>query len=303
MGPNPPVDDAVVTGPLTAFKAARLVVGRAGLCFAGVGMGGVYGPADTAVCVSVPQHVPPATGCGCGFYAWKDRGDAANLIDGSTAVLEVELFGRFHEYDRGYIAAAQLVRTVTLQPYCVACLFRRDGGRRTAIALRGRAGSVHGQELVPVCDEHLGSSGESVTLRRVADEFGVEVRWAADDDQIVEVAKELDLTLRPRLAPVRRLDDLLPAETGYVFHNSIAEDSDGSLWIDPLARLIQPLPGTDIPVWLDEDGTHVLGLDALTRFDGWRHRTDPRRLALPVSTFGTPSYAEGTDDETQDRAA
>ena len=90
--------------------------------FRGIGLGGVYGPHDLAVCVHRADHVPPVSGRGCGFDALKDRNRAAWLGgEAGIALLDVEPWGRFHEFEKGFLAAVQQVRRVALMPYCIPC--------------------------------------------------------------------------------------------------------------------------------------------------------------------------------------
>jgi hypothetical protein len=289
MIPNPPLGRERVEGVMHGFKAARIVRGTAGLRFAGAAVGTTYGPADEAVCVNARDHVPPHPGCACGFYSWKDRDPAALMLNElAVSLLEVELWGAFHEYELGYVAAVQVVRRVTLMPYCHRCLFSREVRLRPAVAMSELPG-LPGSELVPVCDDHAGAEDAVVTLAQLAEAFEVEVAWADDDDEIVEVAKLMLTNLTPRQPlNLRRLDELLPGELAHVFQNAVAQDADGHLYIDVLARLVQPLPGTDVPICLNDEGEHQVLLTEVTDFTGWRPRNDARRFTLPLRTVGQP---------------
>lgn len=295
---NPPLSDHRVRGTLKAFKAARLVTDVAGgVNFSGAGLGGRYGSADIATCIVESEHVPPHPGCACGWYAFKRRSDAVSLLTADCpALLEVELWGSFHEYELGYVAGVQRVHRVTLQPYCLRCLAGRDSKTRPAVAL------THDQarkrpELVPACDEHTRRTDRVVTLLELADCLRVEARWAPDADEITGVIKTLALSLRPLLRrQVRVLDELCPGEVAYVFQNAIAEDPDGSLFIDPMARLVQPLPGTDVPIRLTQAGGHEVLLDELDDFRGWQRRADPTKYILPITTHDRSKPAPTTDD-------
>lgn len=294
MGPNPPRGSGIFLGAIHAYKAALVVhTDAGGLAFCGVGYGGVYGAHDVAVCVTNSEHVPPHLGCGCGFYSWRNRDAAVKLVDDETVVLlDVELWGAFHEYERGYVAAAQRVRQVTVQPFCAGCLASRERQFELATVLAGDRLTT--APLQPACDEHAGREQTVFTLAEATEGLGVEVRWAADDDPVAEAARELAYyKLVRRARPIRRLDDLLPHETGYLFHNALAADEVGMLYVNPLARLVQPLPGTDVPIRLGHDGVHEVLLDGIREFDGWAPRQDPHRFALPVRTIGWPiSHAD-----------
>jgi hypothetical protein len=210
-------------------------------------------------------------------------------------VLDVELWGAFHEYDHGYVAAVQLVRQITLIPCCMPCLFTRDPQCRPAVAL-GNVDRPERDVFSPVCADHAGSSDFVVTEERLAEELNVEVVWAEEGEAIVEAAQQMLRTLQLRLPQnLRRLDDLLPDETAHVLANVVAQDADGTLWINPLARLVQPLPGTDVPIRLNDDGEHEVLPDGLTDFEGWQHRTDTHRFALPLQTIGQPQISERSE--------
>jgi hypothetical protein len=258
MQPNPPLGSEVVVGALTAFKAAHLVTPFEGdLRFDGATVGAQYGPADLAQCINDPEHAPPHVGCTCGFYAFRHRADAIDLLtEERIALLEVELWGAFHEYEHGYVAAAQNVRNVTLVPYCVRCLAKSDPETRAAEVLANRP--LRDQtRLIPVCDEHAQAAARIVTPLELRARLGVEVRWADEEHPLTRASGWLGRGQQPLLSRhVRRLDDLVPGETSYVFQNAIAEARDGQLFIDPVARLIQPLPGTDVPLRLPDDGIH-----------------------------------------------
>jgi hypothetical protein len=83
----------------------------------------------------------------------------------------------------------------------------------------------------------------------------------------------------------------------YVFQNAIAEARDGQLFIDPVARLIQPLPGTDVPLRLPDDGIHEVLLDGRKDFDGWRPQEDSTRFSLPARAVGRPHAGQSAQDE------
>ena len=141
-----------------------------------------------------------------------------------------------------------------------------------------------------MCEEHAEREELPRDLADVSETLGVEVSWAEDDDPVTQAARELayyKLVRRPK--PVRRLDELLPCETGYVFSNALAEDQDGTLYVNAIARLIQPLPGTDIPIRLGDDGVHEILLDDIQDFVGWVPRVDPENFPLPVRVIGQPT--------------
>jgi hypothetical protein len=286
---NPPRGDDLVLGPIVAYKAAQMVTSEDGtIAFRGVGYGGVYGAHDMASCVSRASHVPPHPGCACGFYAWRERDSTLVMIDdGAFVLLEVALWGAFHEYDLGYVAAAQSVRSITVQPYCVVCRMRRRELRTaTALNMGARPFAI----LAPVCNEHVQKQDRVVSLGWIEQTLQVETAWASPDDPLTAAAASLiDGLPLPPPRVFRRVDDLLPFETGHVFQNALAEGADGTLYIDVLARLVQPLIGTDVPLQLGEDGVHEVLLDGLRDFSGWAPRRDLHKFALPVRQIGNPA--------------
>lgn len=289
---NPPAGRERIEGVLGGFKAARIGIGPDGLRLGGAAFGAPYGPIDEAACVNVRDHVPPHPGCTCGFYAWKDRDNAVGLLNEVTvAVAEVELWGAFHEFELGYIAAVQHVRRVTLIPDCMPCLFTREPRKITAVALATtNSAAVTTGELRPVCDRHAASADTVIDIGQLAEAFGVEVSWAGEDDAEIVAVVELmvaNLTPRPPLN-LRRLDELLPGEVAWVYQNSIAQDGHGQLYVDVIARLVQPLPGTDVPIRLNDNGEHEVLLDQVTDFTGWRPRHDTHRFGMPLVVVGQP---------------
>lgn len=283
MKTDAPLGGQIVAGTLSGFKAARLVVcDDGGLVFGGAGLGTTYSALDIATCVHVREHVPPHPGCACGFYATKSAEKAASLVfDDCPALLQVSLWGGFHEFEDGFIAAVQRVERVTLQPYCWQCLTRLQGRNRAAVVLVP-LGSERGTALQPACDEHANDAENRWPLSRVAEALQVPTGWADDDHHLTGAIQALGLNYRrPRRPPCRRLDDVLPGETVHVFANQIARDEDGTLFINPLARLVQPLPGTDVPLRLEDDGYFVVDLDGLDR-PRWRPRHDSRKFSLPL---------------------
>lgn len=280
---------AFVPSTLKGWKAARILSTPTGVWLSGAAVWQPYGVFDLAQCVHVHDHVPPRIDCSCGFYAWNERELAAGFIHPATcALLEVELWGRFEEFEHGFIAAAQRVVAGEILGWCSKC-FGETGDAVPAQGLLALERVVEGDVLGPACVGHMSRAQASWRLRDVAEQLGAPLRWERTSDPRVGGLGV------PRLTPppppvIRRLDELLPTETAYVFPNVVAATEE-ELWIDPLARLVQPLPGTDIPIRLDEDGVHELLLDEVTLARPWRPRDDRRRFCLPVRPVGQPRHA------------
>lgn len=146
---NPLVDHdglVLVAGRLRAWKVARLRLGG----FAGQWSPIIYGAHDLAVCNRIPDHVPPHPGCTCGFYAVRHRAAAIRRLEPDVpALLEVELAGRFDEYERGYVAAVQHVVGAAVVQACSQCL--ADGRLKPAVLLGDAGGRAESYGLEPVC--------------------------------------------------------------------------------------------------------------------------------------------------------
>jgi hypothetical protein len=148
------------------YKVAKLVAvpraDRAG--FLGLTLGGLYGADAPAVCEVLAGAVPPRRrwgrrtrpadhdvpdlGCTCGFYAYKRREPAIELLAGrppvsrllGTALLEVDLAGTVVEFQRGFRAGGQRVLGVQVPRWCVPCA--ASGEARRAERLAGLDGSA-----------------------------------------------------------------------------------------------------------------------------------------------------------------
>lgn len=175
--------------PITAWKAARIMVDPSGR---GVQLGalneGVRHPIEgEAYCRSLRQlsflletkpchYDAPHLDCSCGFYAWKTRADAVEMIGSAGwALLEVELFGTVIQHERGYRAQKQRVLGVTVNSRCngFMCHTAARWIDFAESAKRGRA------DFTVWCDEHKPSGAKYVTtIQEVANYLRCEVRWA-----------------------------------------------------------------------------------------------------------------------------
>lgn len=90
--------------------------------FTGV-TGDTYTHDENAVCKEFPDHVPPASGCECGFYAFKERKDAQfelSLHPG-LFLIDVDLFGIGFSHKYGYRAESQRVNSLKFPQRCMRC--------------------------------------------------------------------------------------------------------------------------------------------------------------------------------------
>ena len=90
--------------------------------FTGV-TGDTYTHDENAVCKEFPDHVPPASGCECGFYAFKNLRDAQFelSIHPGLFLIHVDLFGIGFSHKYGYRAESQRVNSLTFPKRCMRC--------------------------------------------------------------------------------------------------------------------------------------------------------------------------------------
>lgn len=129
------MDEELSLEPEVAYKTAQVLVsedGRSAL-LSGVTEGRAYA-ADTEALCKRPGCTPPGLDCVCGFYAFRFRHEAEQMLGRTiayygvrpTALLTVELEGEVLEYERGYRAQHQHVVTVAFTLECDICeRFRR----------------------------------------------------------------------------------------------------------------------------------------------------------------------------------
>jgi hypothetical protein len=100
------------------WKVARLVAPVPGT-FAGLAFG-EYPVTAVAVCSRERSHLPPVTGCECGFHVLERREQAAALLDRARGLvlLHVELYGNIVVHRDGMRGEEQDVHAVYLQSRC-----------------------------------------------------------------------------------------------------------------------------------------------------------------------------------------
>ena len=188
--------------PEVAYKTAQVLVAvdLGGALFSGVTEGRAYAPDAEAACKR-RDCTPPGVDCVCGFYAFRDRREAAAMLGRTlsyygvrpTALLTVELEGEVLEYERGYRAAHQRVVEVAFVRGCDLC--ERFGEHREAVTLAAsvtfvpRRMSGLGRPTVripdgylpvrPVCELHVPQDRGAWTLDpgELATLLGAHVRW------------------------------------------------------------------------------------------------------------------------------
>jgi hypothetical protein len=105
---------------MSGFKIAALT-GEDPI-FTGV-TGDTYTNSADAVCREFPDHVPPASGCECGFYAFKELRDAQFelSIHPGLFLIQVDLFGIGFSHKYGYRAESQQVNSLKFPRRCMRC--------------------------------------------------------------------------------------------------------------------------------------------------------------------------------------
>ncbi|CAN5914083.1 hypothetical protein BH23ACT10_BH23ACT10_16670 [soil metagenome] len=184
---------------LRGYKIAQLIVGPGDETWL-AGVTSLRYRVDEVARCRRRNCVPPGLDCRCGFYAFRDRGRAVELLGQLTSrhparsyvLLTADLDGDVLEYEAGFRAQRQRVLRIELQDVCTRCL--RDGDRVAAVAFVAHA-QFRGEQLLyertlsarmalpmgsapvrPVCRDHLPVDGGRVfDLARLRGLTGTEV--------------------------------------------------------------------------------------------------------------------------------
>jgi hypothetical protein len=180
------------------YKTAQVLVAPDGdeATLAGITHGGTYTVEARASCSS-PGCSTPSPGCTCGFYAFKRREDAIELLRQTLAynglrhkaLLTVDLDGSVLQYERGYRAERQRVLGIQFERECAICP-SSAARRATCLAasrqfrvrpfpqpLGGTSSGLSGWPVRPVCERHVPSGAMVLTPADVAGLLGTEVCW------------------------------------------------------------------------------------------------------------------------------
>jgi hypothetical protein len=214
-----PVEHVAYEDAPRGWKCAQILVSPDGgdIRLSGIAIGGAYLAEDIAVCAYNRDHAPPALACECGFYAFRERARAADLLacavgfGGSTivrSICEVDLMGTVVECDDGYRAERQRVLGLSLLPWCADCAVRgtlvpadllaaepRRSVRTSAFrsyAEQAASRSIHpsvrlrlaAMPMRPICERcaaRVSGLGVAAGLVEVAGALGTEVRWLDPD--------------------------------------------------------------------------------------------------------------------------
>lgn len=182
------------------YKTAQIVLSPDGstATLSGVTLGGSYKAEDRARCTTRGCEAP-GLDCECGFYAFKHRAEAVDLLRATIAcnglrdkaLLTVDLDGSVLEYERGYRSERQRVLGVQLERDCSRCREHGVGRRATCLAaarefrvtpfvryLAPIAGSTGGMlPLRAVCTHHVPERAVVLGLPELAGLLGTEVTW------------------------------------------------------------------------------------------------------------------------------
>lgn len=203
-------NDLATTASLDAlrgYKIAQLIVGPGDEAWL-AGVTSLRYRVDEVARCRRRGCVPPGLDCRCGFYAFRDRTRAVELLRQLTGrhparsyvLLTADLDGEVLEYEAGFRAQRQRVLRIELQGICTRCL--RDGDRTAAVAFVAHA-QFRGEQLLyertlsarmalplgsapvrPVCREHLPSDGGRVfDLARLRGLTGTEVALLPTTDR------------------------------------------------------------------------------------------------------------------------
>jgi hypothetical protein len=194
------LDEEVEDEARRGWKTAQVLLSADGTeaTLWGITVGGSYRTDDRARCVRRGCE-PPALDCDCGFYVFKQRAEALDLLRRTLAcnglrdkaLLSVEVDGTVLEYARGYRAEQQRVMGVQLERVCGTC--RDEGVGRPATRLAAAwayrmptfarftgAGSAMASGMLPVrpiCDAHVPERGQVLGIAELAGLLGTEVTW------------------------------------------------------------------------------------------------------------------------------
>lgn len=188
------------------YKIAQLIVGTSDDAWLAGVTSLSYGVDELARCRRRGCR-PPGMDCRCGFYAFRDRDRAVELLGQlgarhparSYVLLTVDLDGDVLEYELGYRAQRQRVLRIEIPDVCSRCL--RDGYLRPATAFLSHP-HFRGEQLLyertlaarialplgsapvrPVCTSHLPEGpARRFTLLELRGLLGTEVTLLPDAD-------------------------------------------------------------------------------------------------------------------------
>lgn len=172
---------------MRGWKVAQIVVGSDDRAWLAGLTGRPYGVDDAAGCER--SCLPPGLDCQCGFYAYRDRDRAIELLEylsrhrrtRTYVLLTVDLDGTVLEYELGFRAARQRVHRIEVPSTCAACW--RAGDPRPARSVVAHPSFRTEQVLY-----------EGPSMARTAMPFGsAPIRVVCEDHEPPRDARPLDL--------------------------------------------------------------------------------------------------------------
>ncbi|HSK91198.1 MAG TPA: hypothetical protein VK875_07790 [Euzebyales bacterium] len=163
---------------LRGYKIAQLIVGRDDTAWL-AGVTSLRYGVDTLARCRRRACTPPGLDCRCGFYAFRDRAQALDLLGRlgtrhparSYVLLTVDLDGAVLEYEAGFRAQRQRVLRIDVPDACMRCL--RNGTVRPVATFMAHP-QFRGEQLLyertllarlalpqgsapvrPLCEEHV----------------------------------------------------------------------------------------------------------------------------------------------------
>jgi hypothetical protein len=188
------------------YKIAQLIIGADDSAWL-AGVTSLRYGIDTIAACRRRSCRPPGLDCRCGFYAFRERGAALELLGSmgghhparSYVLLTVDLDGTVLEYESGFRAQRQRVLRVEIPDACMRCL---RGGTVTPAATFMTHPQFRGEQLLyertllarialpvgsapmrPLCAAHLpGSDGRRLDLDALRRLLATEVTMLPDAD-------------------------------------------------------------------------------------------------------------------------
>ena len=192
---------------LRGYKVAQLIIADGGQAWL-AGVTSLRYGIDTQASCRRRSCRPPGLDCRCGFYAFRDRRAALELLGSlggrhparSYVLLTVDLDGEVLEYEVGFRAQRQRVLRIEIPDACMRCLrggvvtpaaafmthpqFRGEQLLYERTLLARMALPVGSAPLRPLCAEHLPTTagGRSLDLAALRDLLRTEVALLPDAD-------------------------------------------------------------------------------------------------------------------------
>lgn len=140
--------------------------------------GDTYQADAAALCNLNPNHTPPVAQCECGFYAYKDKGEARfeASINPGAFLIAVDLYGVGFEYERGWRSESQVVKALYLPKRCMRCRVLTPKVFVTTFKLGyGTSNWWQWQVRCGICSSSF-KSEDKLSFNQLAQQLKVEIR-------------------------------------------------------------------------------------------------------------------------------